>query len=172
MPSDTAGELGTCEVKKEGCFGYDNEKALKNSDGKFIAKCEVFSGRYNCWTYPCKNEGICMEEVNSFSCKCPYGFQGALCEDPVPFCKENVCAKDSTCKECLSKDGDCEVDGEKLPHRKVGDQAYWCTCNSGFYGDGYPKDQSKVFGGSVLSKEKLKGSTRYYGWLKRIKDNE
>lgn len=168
-PGDAAGKLGTCEVVDKNCVGYDNEKPIEK-DGKQIATCEVFSGRYNCWKYPCQNEGICHEEVNGYSCQCPYGFEGTNCEKPTDFCAKNVCSKHASCSQCLSTKGDCT--DKKLPMRKVGRQAYWCKCDRHYEGDGYPKDQTKVFGGSVLADKFLKGSTRYKGWLKRTAGSE
>lgn len=33
-----------------------------------------------CSSYPCQNGGTCTDGVNSFTCHCPPGFTGTLCE--------------------------------------------------------------------------------------------
>lgn len=33
-----------------------------------------------CSSNPCRNQGVCVEQVNSYTCKCPAGFTGIFCE--------------------------------------------------------------------------------------------
>ncbi|XP_023230062.1 protein eyes shut-like [Centruroides sculpturatus] len=42
---------------------------------------------------PCMNGGTCIDGVDSFSCMCPFGFIGALCENS---CKTIICDIDTT----------------------------------------------------------------------------
>ena len=34
----------------------------------------------NCDPYPCSNNGVCEDGIDFFSCYCPSGFSGDLCE--------------------------------------------------------------------------------------------
>ena len=33
-----------------------------------------------CISSPCQNSGHCVDQVNKFTCSCPVGFKGTLCE--------------------------------------------------------------------------------------------
>ena len=34
----------------------------------------------DCSPNPCKNEGVCVDGINSYECKCPKGYAGDNCE--------------------------------------------------------------------------------------------
>ena len=34
----------------------------------------------DCASYPCKNNGTCIDRVNGFNCSCAAGFNGTRCE--------------------------------------------------------------------------------------------
>ncbi|WAR18539.1 EYS-like protein, partial [Mya arenaria] len=34
-----------------------------------------------CESSPCRNGGVCLDRVNSFTCNCPLGFAGVDCSD-------------------------------------------------------------------------------------------
>ena len=38
-----------------------------------------FSDIDDCQSNPCKNDGVCVDGVNSFSCNCAHGFIGDDC---------------------------------------------------------------------------------------------
>ena len=44
-----------------------------------------FTGSYcqsdidDCSPNPCQNEGVCVDEINSFTCNCQNGFTGSTC---------------------------------------------------------------------------------------------
>ena len=59
-------------------------------------KCE-----YNineCESTPCKNNGWCIDEVNSYKCVCQYGNTGPHCEENIDFCDPNYCMNNATCR--------------------------------------------------------------------------
>ncbi len=41
--------------------------------------CVFFVEVDNCATKPCKNQGVCINAVNAFSCNCTEGYSGATC---------------------------------------------------------------------------------------------
>jgi hypothetical protein len=44
-------------------------------------RCEI---NYDeCLSNPCVNGGICIDDVNSFTCRCLLGYSGPLCEVKV-----------------------------------------------------------------------------------------
>jgi hypothetical protein len=79
-----------------------------------------------CSTMPCYNGATCAKTtmVNSagaivyenFTCQCPRGFKGHLCDLPNNPCSPNPCKNLATCR--LNKD----------------ESEYWCTCLEGFSG--------------------------------------
>lgn len=46
-----------------------------------------------CFSSPCRNGGVCQDQVNAFTCSCPSGFTGVTCED--------VTSKDIFLLSCL-----------------------------------------------------------------------
>lgn len=63
---------------------------------------------------PCQNGGVCHDLVNSFSCSCPHGTLGKLCEINVNDCFHGACFHGGTCVD------------------KVG--GYECLCMPGYVG--------------------------------------
>ena len=50
-----------------------------------------------CSSTPCKNRGVCDDELNSFSCSCPAGYSGETCEDYIDECASMPCMNNGTC---------------------------------------------------------------------------
>ena len=46
----------------------------------FIFSFETCTDIDECASQPCKNNGICTDQVNGFNCSCAPGFNGAQCE--------------------------------------------------------------------------------------------
>lgn len=62
-------------------------------------RCEEID---ECAPNPCKNNGVCADGINSFTCTCPSGFIGNVCETTVV---KKIAAKPDPCKSkpCLNK---------------------------------------------------------------------
>lgn len=52
---------------------------------------------------PCRNNGTCIDGVNSYNCRCAAGFKGALCETEINECVElSPCANNATCVDLVA----------------------------------------------------------------------
>jgi hypothetical protein len=143
--------FGKCTVNKawkrgkkkqgyEGCMGIDYQMAaLVGTD--HVASCETASGGYDCSSFPCQNMGFCLDGVETYTCVCPWGFEGINCEMDTNECAAEVCDPNAECENTVG--------------------AYLCTCKAGFFGDGYANDQINAPHGSVLI-----GDYKH-GWLTR-----
>jgi hypothetical protein len=60
-----------------------------------------------CNQNPCLNEGTCVSNGNSFTCKCPWGWNGARCEICVTSCASNPCPSNRRCKAKFEGGYDC-----------------------------------------------------------------
>ncbi|XP_072000223.1 uncharacterized protein [Engystomops pustulosus] len=52
-----------------------------------------------CLSNPCKNGGTCNDLVNGFSCSCPPGHSGIMCENDSTGCVSNPCWNGATCSD-------------------------------------------------------------------------
>ena len=72
--------------------------------GQLKLSCLTITGKnceYNineCESTPCKNNGWCIDEVNSYKCVCQYGNTGPHCEENIDFCDPNYCMNNATCR--------------------------------------------------------------------------
>ena len=55
-----------------------------------------------CLSQPCSNGATCEDLVCSFSCHCPPGYDGQLCENDVNECDPSPCVNGSTCLDRLA----------------------------------------------------------------------
>ena len=60
-----------------------------------------------CASSPCQNGGNCSDNTSNFSCSCPSGFQGDLCESDIAECSALPCMNQGTCVE-LSGSFSCD----------------------------------------------------------------
>lgn len=67
-------------------------------------------------TNQCLNGGTCSSGSNDFSCSCPTGYDGKLCQHDIDFCEVNNCLHGGTCID------------------KPGNQGYDCKCAPGYTG--------------------------------------
>ena len=102
-----------------------------SATGDCKAACEFVFGRYDCWSFPCFNGGFCIDGVDTYTCHCPFGYDGATCENDID--------------ECMLEDSDTDDDGNNDEYAVCdvnamcsnSEGAYSCACNSGWQGDGY-----------------------------------
>ena len=119
-----------------------------------IFSCEIDIDE--CSSYPCSNNGTCVDQVNAYKCSCLGAFNGTNCEQWNDLCITEPCLNNGTCSyrnytlsgfEC-NCDGTgytgtlCQfihglcypvnpcINGECHGHRSF----YNCTCDSGFTG--------------------------------------
>ena len=92
--------LSYCEVDNINCRGIDNQPPqvllsgtagvygsvsdeinidCTEEGGKCRAMCEGVVGRYDCWSYPCNNGGLCIDGDNTYFCLCPDGYADVNC---------------------------------------------------------------------------------------------
>ncbi|KAE9412961.1 hypothetical protein Angca_004648, partial [Angiostrongylus cantonensis] len=90
-----------------------------------------FTG-YNCSTnvndcrnHKCRNNGICVDGVTSYSCKCVMGYNGHFCEIPPSI--NSVYPNTAQCHTSLCGHGSCYND-EKT-------KEYECRCYEGYSGE-------------------------------------
>ncbi|XP_046857349.1 neurogenic locus notch homolog protein 2-like isoform X2 [Xenia sp. Carnegie-2017] len=110
------------------------------------------SSKGPCESFPCKNDGVCIEKGNNFTCNCTKEYQGKTCEElkPTP-CDSGPCKNNGTCTNkgdnftCECADGfegkTCKVMNAcaKEPCKNDGVCAsngspYQCECKFGFIG--------------------------------------
>ena len=126
-------------------FDGADDSVTGTASGTSYIRCEVVQGQYDCYGFPCLNNGYCIDGVDEYTCSCPFGYEGKNCENEIDECSEQgqyqVCHEYATCANA--------------------EGSYACSCNPGFFGDGYATDQTTIRWGSVLV-----GDSRY-GWLDR-----
>uniref|UniRef100_A0A803SUA7 EGF-like domain-containing protein n=1 Tax=Anolis carolinensis TaxID=28377 RepID=A0A803SUA7_ANOCA len=74
--------------------------------------CEIDNNE--CASSPCKNQGRCVDRVNSYRCLCREGFSGTLCEVEINECASNPCTNSGTCIDLINR--------------------FLCNCPPGYYG--------------------------------------
>ncbi|XP_065174482.1 uncharacterized protein LOC135804524 isoform X1 [Sycon ciliatum] len=119
MPSMTLGQV-TCGCPT-GSFGDGRLTSVGGTGCKACKAGELPDAAGNCQqvnecaSNPCK-QGVCVDGVFSFTCTCPSGFTGTLCETNLEGCALN--------KGVCQNNGDC-VDTKG---------ALTCMCKTGFTG--------------------------------------
>ncbi|XP_033117245.1 uncharacterized protein LOC117117144, partial [Anneissia japonica] len=74
--------------------------------------CEMYIDE--CSSYPCQNNGTCVDGRERYNCNCEPGWSGTVCDEDIDECASNPCHNNGTC-----------VDGANR---------YNCTCELGWSG--------------------------------------
>ena len=112
------------------CYGAMQSDDAANCNCQYdVNECFQYQMNNN-WQQPCKNGGVCIDQVNAFTCDCTNtGFQGNTCEQQV-----DICATTNPCQNMVKEDGVTPTGVQCI--NKVND--YQCVCNSeesGFEGE-------------------------------------
>ena len=58
----------------------------------------------SCSPDPCQNNGTCQQHSDGeFTCNCPIGFAGSLCQHDFDECSSNPCANNATCTDLFNE---------------------------------------------------------------------
>ncbi|XP_033097637.1 mucin-4-like, partial [Anneissia japonica] len=108
--------------------GYDliGAQTLICNDGRYIDNTPTCLEINDCDPSPCLNGGTCTDGVANYTCSCSNAWQGVNCTTDTNECAEEV----DNCHVSASCDN---TDG-----------SYSCTCNEGYFGDGF-KCYEKIF---------------------------
>nr|KAG5712305.1 hypothetical protein BaRGS_023884 [Batillaria attramentaria] len=79
-----------------------------------ITWTDTFVDVNECFSRPCQNGGTCTDEKEGFSCQCPIGYTGPMCQTNVYECASDPCRNYGKC-----------VDGVN---------SFTCQCLSGYTG--------------------------------------
>jgi len=155
-------DVDECANETDDC---DVNATCANTDGAWTCTCDAgYSGSGtsctnidDCASQPCQNGGVCVDGVADFTCQCPTGFAGELCEINVNGCQDSPCQHGGECtdgvdppftcacpdgytgtlcelnvNECATGDHDCDGNATCADT----DGSYVCTCKAGWQGDG------------------------------------
>lgn len=67
-----------------------------------------------CLSWPCENEALCLDGIDSYACQCLRGFEGYNCEIDINECESVPCQNEAICVNLVN--------------------AYQCQCVPGFVG--------------------------------------
>uniref|UniRef100_A0A8C5HG05 Protein eyes shut homolog n=1 Tax=Gouania willdenowi TaxID=441366 RepID=A0A8C5HG05_GOUWI len=108
-----------CDPHHNPCL--HNSTCLTRSNGSASCRCPAgFEGSWceintnECRSNPCKNQGECVDQINSYSCDCKNGFSGLHCEEDVNECASNPCYNSGICQDHVNR--------------------FLCVCPSGYFG--------------------------------------
>uniref|UniRef100_A0A8C5SXF6 Crumbs cell polarity complex component 2 n=1 Tax=Laticauda laticaudata TaxID=8630 RepID=A0A8C5SXF6_LATLA len=116
-------ETNTDDCKSNPCLHGE----CKDLVGDFQCVCHKgFIGKRchinvdDCVRHQCQNGGICVDNVYSYSCKCPPEYSGPLCDD----CDPNPCKNGGTCQHSTNR--------------------FWCICSANYAGEYCDFSVSKI----------------------------
>ena len=57
----------------------------------------------NCFSFPCRHGGVCVNVVNSFQCQCSAGWTGTRCQTVISNkCPANLCVNGGVCVDAVT----------------------------------------------------------------------
>lgn len=98
-----------CELLIDACYGdpcLNNSTCTVIQEGRFKCECKNgFKGERceinidDCIDNKCENGALCIDDINSYTCKCPLMYSGKFCEEKLEFCtkKMNPCKNGAKC---------------------------------------------------------------------------
>ena len=85
-----------------------------------------------CASSPCQNEGICLDKINSYQCRCQTGYNDTNCQNKIDWCAVNQCSENSNCTSGLST-YTCECFQGRRVSTFVTCSHYWLRTTQLFY---------------------------------------
>uniref|UniRef100_A0A8C8CUC4 Sushi, von Willebrand factor type A, EGF and pentraxin domain-containing protein 1 n=1 Tax=Oncorhynchus tshawytscha TaxID=74940 RepID=A0A8C8CUC4_ONCTS len=179
-----------CESDIDECDSApcQNDGLCKDGMGDFLCQCRpgfeqwvncLFRGRTTdlylvsslceaevneCSSFPCLNEGVCVDEINQYTCSCADGFTGSRCELEIDECLSSPCLNGGVCDDlmggysCTCLPGysgyRCEVNVNECNSANLcingatcidGPGSYTCRCPPGFNGSRCETEMSTSF---------------------------
>ncbi|XP_078402681.1 coagulation factor X-like [Cetorhinus maximus] len=100
------------ECLEETCSKEEVREVFEN-DLKTEMFWDFYTGRAECESSPCKNNGTCVDMDGELFCRCPGGFNGTSCELEINECElMQPCPLGTTCVDGINKfTCNCPVDG-------------------------------------------------------------
>uniref|UniRef100_A0A8C7PT42 Sushi, von Willebrand factor type A, EGF and pentraxin domain-containing protein 1 n=1 Tax=Oncorhynchus mykiss TaxID=8022 RepID=A0A8C7PT42_ONCMY len=131
----------------------------------FECRCSLCEAEVNeCSSFPCLNEGVCVDEINQYTCSCADGFTGSRCELEIDECLSSPCLNGGVCDDlmggysCTCLPGysgyRCEVNVNECNSANLcingatcvdGPGSYTCRCPPGFNGSRCETEMSTSF---------------------------
>lgn len=152
-----------CEHDVDECVGHKCPNGMQCIDKLRGYECRCSDSRgvcgslaQGCQTNPCVTAGsVCQEtdELGSFHCECPRGYQGSRCSEDVDECAAHICEHDGLCRnkpgkfECFCRPGytgtRCHIEVNECLSQPCfngatcvdGVNEYKCICPGGYLGD-------------------------------------
>ncbi|XP_042205015.1 protein crumbs-like [Homarus americanus] len=118
MPQVFRGCLGATRIQGVLVPFFSQLHLINNSAAnQFLRLDESFTsiGCTVCYNEECLNGGSCSNPAEVFSCSCPIGFEGSLCEINIDECVANQCLNGATCVDGINQ--------------------YTCKCMPGYTGE-------------------------------------
>ncbi|XP_036834824.1 sushi, nidogen and EGF-like domain-containing protein 1 isoform X3 [Oncorhynchus mykiss] len=133
-----------------------------------------------CSSYPCQNGGTCSDQVNGFTCQCPPGFTGTVCQTDVEECSSYPCQNGGTCSDqvngftCQCPPGFtgtvCQTDIDECKDRPClngalcvpGVDSFTCVCESGYSGTLCETDMDECVSQPCLNGGQCNGQVNRY----------
>ncbi|MBN3280272.1 DNER protein, partial [Polyodon spathula] len=84
---------GTCTDVRQGDDGKNVICACQA--GYTGEQCESVID--HCLSQPCRNGGICFNNLPGYSCHCPEGYRGSVCEEKIDPCASSPCQNNGSC---------------------------------------------------------------------------